>query len=436
MVRSISLKLRTKLILGLWFSTCLLWFVYRGPYRQIFVTHGPDFATIYAATRLWLDHDNPYNDAATLAPVRQAAAGEWARLGPPERLPSSVYLPTVFPVIATFAWLPWAAANLLWCLLSIAAFLLLPVAIVRDSRLAPAARWLLAGAIFAFFPAASGTSSGNPVIVAYGLVALTLYFAFSGNPIISGILLGVACALKPQLSICAVGVLLLWRCWQPLFIGFGVWLGTLIASVLRADSIAQYRFWLMSLEHNLSQIMAPGGINDPRPTNYYSYHLLNTQAIAGVFVQDRLALNAIVGVVTVGLLLLYLRLRTLSPTLCRWRDPAFFSAWTLLLVYHRYYDATLLLLIVPYLLRNWSSNKVTVAALSICLALLAFPLQAALELRLGAPDSAHSVVDFVLFRHQPLLVLAICLLLIPWPAWAAGAPNDLGTPITPEFAPR
>lgn len=109
-----NLDLPKKLILGFWFTICLLWFLYRGPYRQIFVTHGPDFATIYGATRLWLHHENPYDDAATLAPVRRVAAGASASLGPPPRLPSSVYLPTIFPIIAVFAWLPWAPANLLW----------------------------------------------------------------------------------------------------------------------------------------------------------------------------------------------------------------------------------------------------------------------------------------------------------------------------------
>ena len=68
------------------------------------------------------------------------------------------------------------------------------------------------------------------------------------------------------------------------------------------------------------------------------------------------------------------------PSPSKWRDVSFFAALTLIITYHRYYDAQLLLLTIPMLVVSWKRNeRVTVVFLFLCLLLLAFPLQSVLQ---------------------------------------------------------
>ncbi len=45
---------------------------------------------------------------------------------------------------------------------------------------------------------------------------------------------------------------------------------------------------------------------------------------------------------------------------------------------------------------------------------LEFPLQAILAQLFASLRADQSIIDFLLFRHQPLIVLSMCILLIPW----------------------
>ncbi len=42
------------------FLLSLLFFIERGPYRALRDSRSGDFATVYAASRCWLNHENPY----------------------------------------------------------------------------------------------------------------------------------------------------------------------------------------------------------------------------------------------------------------------------------------------------------------------------------------------------------------------------------------
>src|SRR5262249_27975406 len=95
-----------------------------------------------------------------------------------------------------------------------------------------------------------------------------------------------------------------------------------------------------------------------------------------------------------------------------WRDAAFCSAMTLIPTYHRYYDAQLLVLLLPFGVLLWRVNRRWAIILMVaCLGVLAFPIQSFFAQRLGAAATIPSFKQVLLLRNQPaaVIVLAIAL---------------------------
>ena len=78
-----------------------------------------------------------------------------------------------------------------------------------------------------------------------------------------------------------------------------------------------------------------------------------------------------------------------------------------MITYHRYYDAQLLLLLIPALAGMWKSYRISFTVICACLLLLAFPLQSVLARWLGAQATVESMTQLLLLCNQPLAVLLI-----------------------------
>lgn len=394
------------------FSFSLLLFVVRGPYRAIRSSKSQDFAGVYTAARCWMHGKNPYDHAA-FAQEFVCRAGGPPTLVPTEESQPSVYPPTAMPILATLAWLPWASANVVWCFLSITVFAASLLPVFRSAELSGWRKWVLGSVVLAYSPTHTGIATGNPSVITNGFIGLAVYFSMMNRPLISGILLGIAQCLKPQLSICALAVLALWKCWLPVLTSVLVTLVAAEASLLRASSFWQYWQWCLTLRQNLTMSLALGGINDPSLANPRSYHLLNGQAIAGLFTKNSYINDVAVWILVGALIAIYLHFRSRTCNACDWRDLGFFSVVTIVVTYHRYYDAQIFLLLVPFLLKHWPTERVIVASLSVCLLFLSFPSQTAFAVVLGSV-SARSLLGVIMLRHQPFAVLAMGFLLIPW----------------------
>ena len=407
-------KSEARFTVGLLFFLALLFFFYHGPYRAIRLSQPRDFALIYAEARCWMKGNNPYDEAELSKEFLTQANGPRA-LVPEKRSHPSVYPPTVLPLLAAFAWLPWANANLLWCLVSTSLFAISLLLTFRATGLSTKHNWLLASALIVFSPTHTGIAMGNPSVLVCSLIAVAIYLALAEHVVISGILLGIAHCFKPQLTICALAVFVTWKCWLPALISLVVPLVAVVASVVRASSLGQYWQWCAMLRQNIIGSFGVEAVNDPGAGHQSSYVLLNTQTVVGLFTRNVRLDDAIAWIIAGAMVLVYFRLRTRTPGDVRWRDLGFFSAITIISAYHRYYDAQILLLLVPFLLKNWHLHRAIVISLCACLLLIAFPSQSGLALWLGSGNPS-SLSGVILFRHQPLAVLAIGLLLIPWTA--------------------
>jgi hypothetical protein len=187
--------------------------------------------------------------------------------------------------------------------------------------------------------------------------------------------------------------------------------------------------WLASWTANLAALSGPGGINDPSPLNPERYSLINLQYLLGTFgimgIAADLITYALVGAAALALVLL---VRDQD----RHRELLILSGVAvlgLLVTYHRYYDAVLLVLPIAWGIWAWRVDRVvSVVVLLLCADFL-FPFQTALhevQQRLAIPDALVSspIWGSVLMTQHvwALLFLAGALL------WAASRQSRASQP--------
>ncbi|HEY7209091.1 MAG TPA: glycosyltransferase family 87 protein [Bryobacteraceae bacterium] len=378
--------------LAIAFLLALIFFIERGPYRALRYATTGDFGTVYAAARCWLHAANPYE--------RANLKDELARAGAPASIQSdqdvnpSVYLPSALLLMTPLAWMPWTAANVAWCLLSLALWALALWKILARTSLSARAKWLAVAGALVFSPSYVGIYDGNPGVIVISLVTLAI---LSESRIARAILLGIALCFKPQIALCAICVLILWRRWRIVAVAI-----VLFAICLLAGT--RDRSWWQSEQRNLAVSFEPGGQSDPSPRSPVAWQFLNAQTLVSYPVPDRTFANAIVWVLGAALTGVFL-----LGAKSRWQAVAFFSALTLLLTYHRYYDAQLLLLAIPFLVELWP-RRITFAMVAVCLLVLAFPIQSVLARKLGFAATVPSLQQAVLLRNQPAAVLSLTFL--------------------------
>ncbi len=361
---------------------------------------------MYAAARCWLYGCDPYERDKLKVALSQAGAP--LDIQSDQDVNPSVYLPAAMPWMASVAWLPWRVANAAWCLISLAAFGWSVWKILDHSALSATAKWVAASAVLLFSPTYVGIYDGNPGVVAIGLVAGSICLAFEGSMLVSGVVLGVAICFKPQLGICALGVLVLAKCWKAILAATAVAAVSMIIGAFVLSSFGDRDQWRQAERHNLAVSFEPGGQSDPAPSSAVSWQFLNAQTLSSYFSTNRHTYDAVVWIGGGLLTLAFLATRQHMRPQPVWRDVAFCAAMTLILTYHRYYDAQLLVLLLPFVVLLWRANKRrTVLLMGACLGVLAFPIQSFFARRLGAAASVASLRQLLFLRNQPAALLVL-----------------------------
>lgn len=400
------------------FCLAVVFFVVIGPVRAMLGPYSYDFAPLYGATVQWLHGSNPYDMGQIATIVHQAG---YDKESAPNYLPlePSVYLPTLFPLITPFTWMSWEPARLLWACLSAGLFawsLLLLLSKLPDDQ--SGTKWLVLAGAFCFSPAALGLSHGNPSVIACSLTMLSVYWAMEGRAGLAAVAVGVVHCIKPQISIAALVLFALWGYWWTLAVSFAVPAVVSVVCFLRAPSIAVFEQWLASLHQAIAIAAAPGNVNDPTPANErFVYSMVNLQTVVTIWIHNLKIVDMLVWAGAIAFAGFYLVLRRRLQEDTRARDMAFFSAWILLIVYHRFYDEQILLMVVPFLLQASGKRNGASVPLWLCLAALAFPLHVASD-KVRELMQPHTPIELLPLRVLPLIVTAMCLMLIPWTAAA------------------
>jgi Glycosyltransferase family 87 len=411
-----------------------------------------DFRLAYVGTRCVLQHHDPYS-SAEFREVYLADGGQ-SRLDPIKQNPSLRllafnYLPTTV-FIAPLAMLPWPAANIIWTLLTaggftIAAFLMWSLGANYSSDISFYLLSIMIADSTLLF------TGGNQAGIVVSLCVIAVWCFTQERYIPAGILcMAVSLAIKPHDS----GMVWLYFlltggvCRKRALLAVVITVAVSLPAMLWVGHIAPH--WMQELHSNLLADSSCGNINDPGPASLgklSSGVIIDLQTVFSIFDDNPNIYNP-ASYLTSGVLLLVWSFVTLRSNFSKakvWFALAAIAPLSMLPVYHRPYDATVLMLAIPACAMLWSKRGLT-GWLALILTTLAiaftgdFPLGFLNNLRGDFhPDIATvsgKLMTVLIIRPVPLILLAMgmfYLWIYVWHMHNVVEVNDLDAAVTPPF---
>ncbi len=384
-----------------------------------------DFKGVYYDARCLLQHRDPYlygeparvylaehKDRPSLSDVLQQV------------LSLNIYLPTTSIFIAPFAMLPWGLAHLLWMILTagsltFAAFLMWNC----GADYAPG----ISAALICFMLAncEAVLATGNTAGIAVSLCVVAVWCFLRERFVWAGIVcLAVSLVIKPHdaglvwLYFLLAGASYRKRALQTL----------LATAVLAAVAILWVTpispHWMQELQANNLTDLMPGGASNPGPNSANSGSgpsmIINLQSAIYVF-SDNPRVYYLISYLVCGALLLIWVVYTLRARFSlerSWLSLAAVVPLTLLVTYHRPYDAKLLLLTVPACALLWTEGRpirwvalVASSAAIVCTADIPLTILLTLtrNLHISTVGISGKMLTVVLTRPVPLILLAMSI---------------------------
>ncbi len=327
----------------------------------------PDFRAIYYGARCILHHRDPYLPADFLS-VYQQDGGEfptrpdWYR-NFRRAVPYCINLPTTLVYSLPLAMLPWWPAHLLWTLI-LAVCLFLGVVLAWDlgADYSPGISLFLAS--FLAINCEVMFELGNAAGIAVGLCMVAVWcFHRQRLPWLGVLCLAIPLAIKPQdvafiwLYFLLAGGDLRKRALQSMAVTA---LFSLVA-VLWIYHLAPH--WMQEIQANIAATSARGDLNDPGPASIGNTGLgmmISLQTVISVFKDDPDFYNMLTHLLFLPVLGVWavVTLRTRTSEKAVWCALAATAALSLLPIYHRQYDAKILLLAIPACAFLWRQGGV------------------------------------------------------------------------------
>lgn len=312
-----------------------------------------DFRALYYPARCLVHYSDLYLVSDVL-PIYQADSAHFPSDNWKNReiATRNVYPPTAFTFMLPFAVLPWVPAHILWLILTLGSIVAVSFLIWHFSAsYSP----LVCGALIALFLINSEllaiSSNAAGIVVSLCVVAVCCFlrdrFAMLGI-----VCLAISLTIKPQ----ETGLV-----WLYFLLAGGVYrkraLQTLLATIVIGLPAVLWVWhvsphWLAEWHANLATFNAHGGINDPGLDSAGGHGLamvISLQAILSVLRDDPNFYNLGSYLISAPLVLVWaiVTLRTRTNPASTWLALASVAAISMLPVYHRQYDAKLLLLTIP-----------------------------------------------------------------------------------------
>jgi hypothetical protein len=321
-----------------------------------------DFRAVYYGTRCLISHHNPYK-VNELENVYRIEGGERSTETAKTLQCVTLYVnvPTTFLFVAPFAVLPWGPAHILWLTITAGVFILAAYLMWEiGASYAPKVSLFLICILLA--NSESLFCGGNTAGIVVGLCVVAVWCFIQERYVLAGILcLAFSLAIKPH----DAGLV-----WFYFLLAGGVYrkralqtiaitLVLALAAFLWVSHVAPH--WMQDWQTNLSTISAPGGINEPglnSLTGRSAFMVIDLQAAISVFRDDPRIYNPLSYLIC-GTLLLAWSVCTLRSNFSRsraWLALAAVTALTMLVTYHRPWDAKLLMLAVPACARLWAEG--------------------------------------------------------------------------------
>jgi hypothetical protein len=351
------------LVVGLLLLASLAEFAVRGPVRAFHAMGWNDFFSPYIQAKAWASGLDPYSalNLISLWPPgnehpawvdSEAANGtlEFKRGMPtPYPVPSLV-------VIASFTAFPWRVALVLWIIICTTAVTLSPIALLSicGCSLFNLRSQLFLAAAFALAPFHTGLATANPAMLAVSLIVATVWLSRSGWHKTAGIALAVAVCLKPTVAAGLLLYYLIRRRWKVASIAL------VVTATISAIGVSRMMLagvpWLSSYLENTRRIFAPGSLADFARSDAIRFNMINLQVLLYSLVSNPSLANLVSRLIVIALagwwLAAFFRGRQLSgmqvelrsePVECEVIVLSSIFVLTLICIYHRFYDAALLI---------------------------------------------------------------------------------------------
>jgi hypothetical protein len=321
----------------------------RGPHRLLQATGWNDFLSPYIQAKAWVHGKDPYSAQVLIS------------LWPPENsrptfvdaeaaqgtLEKKRGMPTPYPlaslvVLSPITLLKWTWAMRLWSYLCIAAVLgsALTLISICGATVSELRSRVFLAAVFALAPLHTGLATANPVIIAASLGIFTVAAARSGLKNWAGLLLAGAVCLKPTI---AIGLLLYYAVRRELrvvAISSGVSVFVELVGIWRSAKAGVP--WLSSYLANTHRIFGPGSLADFTRADSVRFNMLNGQVLFYNLVHNAESANLLAWLLFFLLAACWMRFAYRSCT----SDILKISVISILIlipIYHRFYDAVLLM---------------------------------------------------------------------------------------------
>ena len=416
-MQSTPISLNLRILLWVFVLLSAAEFVVRGPVRFL---SGPsnwnDLSQNYTASKLWLQGQSPADPQNFVALWKQEGRSRLdltdirTHLAPP--LAGLV-------VMAPIAAFPWKVARILWLTVLLMAFAGTVWALVLASEFRHDEFRTLAfiAACLALAPFHTGIATGNTTILVVGLCAVAIWAASGRQDVAAGVLFGIACGLKPQLGAFLVLYYLVRRRWQLFVTAVTTTTGlTLVAALYLWFRGAP---WVQDYLHNARGFVTANIIDDFSTANPGRFALVNLQVPFFSFTGSSLSANLLS--LTVGAIMLVAWFYWVAKGSDQ--EPELLSLGTisiigLLPVYHRFYDAALLVVPLCWCMAKSFGRPKTVARIALLLMTpflfpgTAFLQQLANHGKLAeVPSHSWWWYDIVM-PHETWALLLLCLVLI------------------------
>lgn len=398
----------------------------RGTWRGMQEDHSRDFALIYSCVLGWVEGFNPY-DASQLDDVWREAGGSERYLPTARSRVDNLYPPSTFALLSPLTLLSWSQTHIAWALMNTAMVGVIVWSLLRIAgmRFGSVGGIVLCAAACASAPITTSIAHGQTPLPVVACVVLAHALRIGGWSVIPGVLLGMAAAIKPQIGFVFLAYELFRMRWVIGGTGLAVTGGLAAIGVLRLQ-IAGVD-WLPTLRANLAGFRAPGAVSDPALTGPARSHMTNLHVPLHALIENRTLVAglvfAIVGAIALVFLVIWLRRREDRRELL---TLSMASSLLLLVVYHRSYDAAVLLIPAAWAFDSlrrcstWRERWPALVTLA-CAAVFIVPGGAALallEARGTIPQSLVHTTFYSLFAdgHQAiaLVVMSGALMVALW----------------------
>ena len=322
-----------------------------------------DFRVLYNPARCLIQSCDPYKQSDVLRLYAEEGSGLPSSQMIQEIVTRYIYPPTTFLLTVPLAILTWGPAHISWMILTLGGLVLASL-LVWDlgADYAPVLSAVLVGFLLA--NCESIAISGNSAGIVVSLCVIAVWCFLREKYLLVGILsLSISLAMKPHDS----GLI-----WLFFILAGGAYrkraIQTLMATVCLSLPPILWVWhvsphWIEELNANIAAFSVRGGLNDPSPAAAVINGpgmLTNLQAVFSFFWDDPRKYNFATYFLCIPMLAIWIAcaLRTRSSHVRVRLALATIAALSLLPVYHRQYDAKLLLLTIPACTMLWAEGGI------------------------------------------------------------------------------